>query len=240
MKKGWILSRFFAATCVLVLLQTTVAAATDKALAALIPDGWKIISQASGDLNGDTRVDQVLILERTSPVDKKRDGRSVVKAFPRSVVIAFATPDGGFTAALRNDHVIPAGFENDSMQGEYTWEDLAVSPKGIITFGFQVEFPAGRASLSYLFRYQKGAFALIGAETENIQRGPGEFFSSSYNFLTQKVKHEKGGIFNDPHVKTSTKWGKVTLKVPVSLATIKNPNDEDLDRLLIETDRKRP
>lgn len=248
MKQQWYFSGvlvFFSCFALLVPMVTDAMPVTPgtlpgKVVTALVPEGWKIISQAGGDLNGDNCVDQVLILESTSPVEMKRDNQPAVKAFPRSVLVAFGAADGRFVTMLQNDHFIPAGFENDSMGSDFTWEELAVSPKGVITLGFQVEFPAGRASLKYLFRYQKTVFALIGAESENLQRGPGEFFAASYNFLTHKVKYEKGGIFDEPQVKTSIRWGRAALKAPVSLATIKNPNVEDLHLLVVESGLKKP
>src|SRR5258707_172576 len=75
-----------------------------------VPAGWRIESKVTGDLNGDSRDDVVLILRATDPrnvIDaRKRGGPEKFDTNPRILAAAFANAAGGYDLALENHTLI--------------------------------------------------------------------------------------------------------------------------------------
>ena len=166
--------------------------------AAIVPAGWKIVERDAGDLNGDGRGDLALLL--------KMDSKANLLAIPDSsppetldtnpflLAIAFAEDAGGYRLAAsthgffaRTEFAysgdIPPG-EGDSMRIE----------RG--TLLLSNEYLRGHDS--FRFRWEKGAFRLIGYETGGSSGGCAE--TISINYLTGKVRWENTPIRKDKGV----------------------------------------
>ena len=145
------------------------------------PRGWKIHSQASGDLNGDGRPDVVLIL-----FDKSLDDappRSIENPQP-ALVIALANESGRWRRAGINSKLLVAddsGFAPLKLQIN----------KGVVILRQELQSDISANTLDYAythrFRYDSAAdrFLLIGEDNANTHRGAVEDgIRVSDNYLT--------------------------------------------------------
>ena len=145
------------------------------------PRGWKIHSQAWGDLNGDGRLDAALIL-----FDKSLDdapARSIENPSP-ALVIVLATEQGRWRRAGINTRMIvsdDSGFAPLQLQ----------NTKGVVVLRQEeqsdISANTNDYAYTYRFRYEPAAdrFLLIGEDNENTQRGAAaDGIRVSDNYLT--------------------------------------------------------
>jgi hypothetical protein len=182
--------------------------------ADFIPAGWKIMGEAEGDLNGDKKKDSVLVIRAAQEKFLNKNeglGGDIFDTNPRILAVLFWENDRYQLAVQSNSFIVMA----DSPTMEEPFQEVNIV-KGILEFNFQIFMNAGGWGMSnhlYKFRYQKGAFALIGADRNDIQRNTGESEDRSYNFLTGKVQITTGNISGKPKDKTRSKtYRSKTLK----------------------------
>ena len=145
------------------------------------PRGWKIHSQARGDLNDDHKIDVALILFDESLDDAKP--RSVENP-PPALVIVFATEQGGWRRAGINTRLI---VSDDS-----SFAPLRVEIKNGVAILRQEEQSdisenTNDYAYTYRFRYEPTAdrFLLIGEDDANTQRdAASDGIRVSDNYLT--------------------------------------------------------
>jgi hypothetical protein len=130
------------------------------------PRGWKIHSQARGDLNGDGRIDAALILFDSS-LDEATP-RSIENP-PPALVIALATEQGRWRRAGINNRMIVA---DDSGFAPLRLRIL----KGVVVLDQEeqsnISDNTNDYSYTYRFRYEPAAdrFLLIGEDDANTHR----------------------------------------------------------------------
>lgn len=143
---------------------------------AFAPAGWKIVGQASGDLNGDGRVDRVLHLVPRGDPDPS--GVDIAPAV-QGLVIVLANSGGGWRRAGVSPGVLVTempqwGLRLTIRRGvlvvnqNYGWADV-----WDITHRFRLDAPSGR-------------FVLIGRDEMQYHRPQGMYDTvrKSENFLT--------------------------------------------------------
>ena len=92
-------------------------AETHDAFARWVPNGWKLISQTTGDLNRDGIDDIVLITEATNPSNFKENpalGPRILNLNPRRLIILLNSPSG-LKEILSRDDLLPS--ENEENMG---------------------------------------------------------------------------------------------------------------------------
>ncbi len=179
-----------------------------------VPEGWKNIIQASGDLNKDGFTDEVIIIENTDPANFRAQdgfGPDTLNLNPRTLLVLFKEPSGGFLLVARNDKsFIPA--PNDDINpclADPLMEDGGMEiVNGVLKIDFNYWLSCGSWYVNhatYTFRYQYDHFELIGFDHSEYHRSSGESSATSINFSTKKIEKTAGGnMFDDTLDKPET------------------------------------
>jgi hypothetical protein len=187
-----------------------------------LPSGWRIEEQLSGDLNGDQRDDLVLVLRQQDPrniVEHDGFGISPLDSNPRMLAIAFAGPAGGYTLAAQN-HTLITRHEAPNLSDVFEDGPGVSIVRGRLRttlFFFSNAGSWSTGSASFTFRWQDGAFALIGYDSSSLMRNSGHTESLSINYATRRVRHTEGSIDSD---KDSVRWETLTSPRRWTLETV--------------------
>lgn len=187
-----------------------------------LPSGWRIEEQLSGDLNGDQRDDLVLVLRQQDPrniVEHDGFGISPLDSNPRMLAIAFAGPAGGYTLAAQN-HTLITRHEAPNLSDVFEDGPGVSIVRGTLRTTLYFFSNAGSwstGSASFTFRWQDGAFALIGYDNSSLMRNSGHTESLSINYATRRVRHTEGSIDSD---EDSVRWETLTSPRRWTLETV--------------------
>ena len=132
---------------------------------AAVPEGWRLVTLARGDLDGDGRADAALLLRDADPgLIVTRDGARL-DTNPYLLAVYLATPDGGFRRVLANHRLIPRHDDPqlaDVIDGVVNG-GIAIRHGTLqVTLGVFSGMSSGMGSDSFTFRWQDRRFALIG------------------------------------------------------------------------------
>lgn len=183
-----------------------------------LPSGWRIEEQ----LNGDQRDDLVLVLRQQDPrniVEHDGFGISPLDSNPRMLAIAFAGPAGGYTLAAQN-HTLITRHEAPNLSDVFEDGPGVSIVRGTLRttlFFFSNAGSWSTGSASFTFRWQDGAFALIGYDSSSLMRNSGHTESLSINYATRRVRHTEGSIDSD---KDSVRWETLTSPRRWTLETV--------------------
>lgn len=171
-----------------------------------VPDGWTLESSIEGDLDQDGHADLVLVLRQQDPrnvIEHDGFGPSPYDSNPRILAVAWSRPSGYVLAA--QDHQLIPRPESPVMSDPL--EDGGVSiQRGtlkVALFSFASAGSWSMGTTGFTFRWQDGAFTLIGYDRDSVMRNSGQTESLSVNFSTRKVKQVEGNIETDTD---SVRW----------------------------------
>ena len=176
----------------------------------VVPSGWQH-QESQGDLNKDGIADLVVIATPDYEENLKRRDDGYVYNFNQPILaIYFGNAQGLFNQWRQYDNVIPAD------DNEYCSHDIAltVTERGTLRIAVGVWCSAGSYGTStdtYIYRYQKGDFYLIGKDTEEMMRNTGEINIVSENYLTWKRQVTTSNAFDDKAPATE-KWSRLPKK----------------------------
>jgi hypothetical protein len=175
-----------------------------------VPNGWVLESQVAGDLNRDGIPDLALVLHESNPkniLPPEGLGESL-DTNPRMLVVAFGTKPGGYTLALENHTLIPR--RTVSTLDDPLSETGGVSiERGLLQVKLRFFASAGAwtmSTTSYGFRFQNGAFELVGFDRDETARNSGKTTAVSINYLTGKMSTTSGRIDKEA---TTVRWKKL-------------------------------
>ncbi len=141
-----------------------------KTLNDFIPDDWKLISKAEGDLNKDKLIDIGAVIEYTAEPNKNDDEDWTGQ--PRILFIVFMREDGTYELSVQSSNVIlradEGGVYGDPFVGiEYSRGSIVVSSYGV---------SAWRWGFTDRYRFQANESYLIGRNelSEYIHTGESE------------------------------------------------------------------
>lgn len=163
-----------------------------SAIENLIPNNWKVLSIAHGDLNNDGKTDVAFIIENTNAkniqLNESNIGRPTININPRVLGIYFRNKKGELVKKLQsNDFVIL----QDSPTMDEPFDGMKIHENGVLKIDFKFWYSAGSWSMSnhsYTFKFKKQQFQLIGYESSERHRGTGETIDCNIDFLTGKMK----------------------------------------------------
>ncbi len=164
-----------------------------RAIAELVPSGWRAVTVKGGDLNGDTRPDVAILMRMTDPANIKKVTSSSYyeqdDTNPYMLAIGLAGPDGYKLAATNHD-LFPR--ETAPMHGDTPPDAGTVTiARGILSLSFDHL----RGFDRFRFRWNGKAFALIGWDCGGVAGG--SIFGVSANYLTRKARIERGEVGKD-------------------------------------------
>jgi hypothetical protein len=165
-----------------------------------VPQGWKKIALANGDLNKDGVDDFILIVENKSTLNLKKNtalGSDTLNLNPRILIILFGELYGGYKTAEVNKNIIPtASSEETPCLADPMDEGNLEVKKDVLLLKLQYWLSCGSWSVTnktYTFRYQHNQFELIGYDETSFQKSTGETTDKSINFSTKKKCTSIGG-----------------------------------------------
>lgn len=147
----------------------------------IIPENWEIISEATGDLNGDGINDLAFF----SSKNVKREESEDYSKKSKIVLAIYWGKDESFTQYKIYDDITSP--EDDQI----TYEELSINITGKRILSINVSISLGFGSwtnpdFSKKYRYQNGAFYKIGYDSDQFNRGSGDAHRISINYLTGK------------------------------------------------------
>lgn len=151
----------------------------------LVPDGWRVMAEAKGDLNKDGRNDIAAIIERTEAVQHARGcGREEFdsSAAPRILLIAIAR-DGGYRLAASETGLVLRSDEG-GVWGD-PFQSLEISRGTVVLSHYAGS--AWRWGTVQRFRSQSGDWYLIGQTDSSHHTVSREATVYDYNLSTGKV-----------------------------------------------------
>ena len=196
-----------------------------RTMQEIIPTGWKILSKAMGDLNGDGYEDVAFAIE--SPVAKKyvpKEGSDsdTLHINPRVLGIYFGKRNGKFKKKLQSNTFI---INRNTPNMDEPFKGLQILPNGDLQINFYI-WPCREctswSSHDYIFRFQNKAFELVGYKENITQRVSGDevYYNIDFQNKTLKIitetrneddKREYGESFKKfelHHLKTIQSLGK--------------------------------
>lgn len=157
----------------------------------LIPHGWQILSQASGDLNQDGYADLAFAIQ--SPLEETiavNDGseRDTLQTNPRILGIYFGKRNGRFKKALQSNTFI---INRNTPAMDEPFKGLQILPDGILQIDFYI-WPCREctswSSHEYQFSYQNKTFELVNYSESETQRVSGEDTEYHIDFQSRIMK----------------------------------------------------
>jgi hypothetical protein len=165
--------------------------ASGKELQDIIPEGWQLLSQASGDLNQDGYQDLVFAIE-DSLLAKAEPSEEILSRLaastPRILGIYFGGRNGKFKKVLQSDTFI-ISREHPAMDEPF--KGLQILPHGELQIDFYRWLCRECTSWSshvYTFKCQSRDFELIQYQENVMSRVSGEEVDYSVDFQNKTIK----------------------------------------------------
>ena len=181
--------------------------------AALVPAGWQIEAEASGDLDADGRLDVALVLAGAG-IDISSEAEALVG--PRRLVIAFGAK-AGYERVITNSQLIPPTDDPDMDDIFDAASDAMRITDGNLVLDLRLFSWAGGWNMwtkTYTFHWQEGAFALALFDWSDVDRSTGEITLTTADYGAQTIKITHGNISNEietTEIETLPSTGIVTL-----------------------------
>jgi hypothetical protein len=162
-----------------------------KRIQDLVPKDWKILSQTSGDLNGDGYEDFAFAVQRLLPESIEYDDGNAIQGFqthPRILGIYFGKRNRRFKKVLQSNSFI---INRNTPKMDEPFQGVQILENGILQIDFQIWLCRDCSSWSsheYQFKHQNKAFELI-AYTEGIsERVSGDEVDHTIDFQRRTLK----------------------------------------------------
>jgi len=179
-----------------------------------VPAGWAVVARESGDLNADGRPDLVLLMQMRDRANilavPVGDETVAFDTNPHLLAVAFGHAGGGYRLAASNRGLFLRPIQPFTGEDALGEETIRIERGGLlVSFGYL------RGHASYRFRWQGGAFRLIGFESGGASGGCVE--TISINYLTRRARVTNAPISSD---RTPAAWRAVAGPPPPTLSEI--------------------
>lgn len=178
-----------------------------------VPQGWKLEAKVEGDLNRDKLPDAALVLRMDDAKNRVATQWNPDQRYdtnPRMLVVAFARRGGGYELAAADHKLIPR-LENQNQDDPF--DEISIR-NGALNVKMHLFMSAGGWQMggsAYTFRWQDGAFKLIGFDRDSVMRNSGETAEVSINYLTGHREEKSGNIGSDQQQTRSIRMARKRL-----------------------------
>lgn len=185
-----------------------------KAIEDFAINGWEIKTKVSGDLNKDGIADYALEMRHKDEVQlidtlESIEPEDSIFYHPTALLILFQKGDS-LVKVKESMSILPDGASKYQC---VTLEAMDIN-RGVLNIGTYSFMSAGSwwaTSLTQRFRYQEGAFHLIGEDETSFHRASGDANEYSTNYLTAKQRSKEFNMFNDS-IPEIIEWTKIPRK----------------------------
>lgn len=201
-----------------------------------VPSGWRLDQQAAGDLDGDGRADIAFVVRMNDSANIVRHdilGEDPLDTNPRMLGIAFAAPGGGYRLALQDRTLIPRReipTQADMLDPEDRGLEIARGALKLRLTRFMSAGGWSAGSTSFTFRWQAGAFRLIGYDFVNVQRNTGCMVAFSLNYLTRRARLEAAYV--DSEGAGEVRWRRLPARALRTIGDIGNGLEFDPEGMI--------
>lgn len=181
---------------------------TGATLGAFVPEGWQVMAEAGGDLNGDNKPDLAAIIqgpkevwenrncgadagkqgrffpyaaEQEEDIEKTIGGVEMQAAEPRILVVLLARDGGGYVKALQDNRIILRRREG-GMFDPVSMDSLRIGRNSLYLSYYGGS--AWRWGISAQFRLEKGGWRLIGYGRDSFHAVSEAKLEYDFNLLT--------------------------------------------------------
>ena len=186
---------------------------------ALVPAGWHVEAEATGDLNGDHRTDLALVLQSNTP-DVAFEGVPTVG--PRILVVGFAAREG-FGRVFSFHRLIPRS-DNPYLEDVFDPESgsLAIQ-QGRLVITLRFFLTAGgwdRFTKTFSFVWNRRNFELAGFDYDFDHRRTGLTRHWVANYKAGTLEYSTGRSSSDAPAKN--RKSKLRVRKPITLEMVGN------------------
>lgn len=167
-------------------------------IAALVPNNWKIIDTAYGDLNNDHIEDLAMVLEFNQAITEKRaygDAETeLINEFQKPRVLAIYFKDAKtkkYQFILQNNNFVLRSAEGGALGEPFKTLEIKKNNLNLV-------FEGGsnwRWKLDYHFKYHNKDFILVQASNTYYNATSGEMTDKNYDFINRRLTLTKGSVF---------------------------------------------
>lgn len=211
-----------------------------QTLEPFVPEGWKAIALAEGDLNKDGIADAALVIEETNlnnfAANNEGFGPEVLNVNPRKMLVLFGNKEKNkYVIVTTSSGLIPSPNSIDSpcLEDPFLDEGDLKIQKGLLVLQLYTFSSCGSWSTSletYKFRFNGAKnFTLIGYDCDETHRANNEITETSINFLTKKKSVIKTTFVEDEESenKPVTKWSSIKLEKLLTLEDLQWDTEMD-------------
>lgn len=191
---------------------------TAKTTAGFVPDGWKVLDSAIGDLNYDKVPDYALVLQYK---DSTQLEQKITQ--PRMLIVLLSDRTTGNLVQAERSNTFILNHDNANMKDPYAGIKI---DSGVLSIRFHMFYHRGSWFVNnnkYWFRFQNSRFELIRAESNSLHRGTHEYEKAYYDFLAKECIETMGNEDDGPDVKPRAYTHDLLLKEPQTLKAFKKP-----------------
>jgi hypothetical protein len=163
----------------------------------LVPNNWKLIDSAKGDLNHDNQDDIVLILEFSTAINEDRaygnyEVELITETQKPRILAVYLKKDDSYRLSIQNNDFVLRSEEGGKMGDPF--KGLRIDSNK-----FMLSFEGGndwRWKLNYEFEYQQKEWTLVAANNVYYHKDSGEMVDKQYDFVDRTINTVIGSIFN--------------------------------------------
>lgn len=177
---------------------------------ALIPPGWHLEAEATGDLDADGRADLAIVVMQGAAPDGNADASSPKLPGPRMLIVGFGAAKG--YAGIVSNHTLITRTSSPEVD-DYFGEDaggLSIED-GKLKIGLHFFASSGSWDMwnkTFIFKWNRNAFELLQFDWDNVDRGSGKTELSVFDYARNSLTVTTGTIESDEGVTKTSKLPK--------------------------------